>query len=161
MAVRGSVAGELARYLCLISLSSEVCRPADPPCLHRLSSSVFYFAPAFWISLFLLTHTNMHTHKKHKLTRTPPQFPSRTLSLFPSTSHPSNAPPPPLLPFPCSSPPPPNPSSRPEAAAGTCIASCYVGTMTTVMNSTWRSRIQADVGLCGCSASNGAHVSRG
>lgn len=53
-------------------------------------------------------------------------------------------------------------SRRPAAAPATCIASCYVGTMTTVMNSAWRSRIQADVGfVCGCSISNGAHVSRG
>lgn len=60
--------------------------------------------------------------------------------------------------------PPVDPSTTPvaesEAAAATCIAGCYVGAMTTVMNSTWRSRIQADVELCGCSAPNGAHVSR-
>lgn len=65
----------------------------------------------------------------------------------------------------CSTSPPSTPQhppslSRPEAAAATCIAGCYVGAMTTVMNSTWRSRIQADVELCGCSAPNGTHVSR-
>jgi len=92
---------------------------------------------------------------------TPPNFPALSSMLL-STPHLSYA----LLSPSCLPSPalfllPPLSLSRPEAAAATCIAGCYVGTMTTVMNSTWRSRIQADVSLCGCSASNGAHVSKG
>lgn len=124
----------------LIPLSSSVCLVC-----------IFCFASSFPTKKHTHTQTHTRTKKKHKLTCTPPNFPPFS-SLCPPTSHPSAALAPPTSPT--------LSLSRPEAAASTCIAGCYVGTMTTVMNSTWRSRIQADVSLCGCSASNGAHVSR-
>lgn len=148
----------------LVYLSlSKVQTPADPPFLH-LSLS-FFPAPQ---PLFLSnSHQRAHTQKKTQIDTHAPQFPSRLSTLCfprPPTTLLSALPTPSLIPFPMPFPPslPPSPPwlSRPEAAAGTCIAGCYVGAMTTVMNSTWRSRIQADVSLCGCSASNGAHVSR-
>lgn len=99
--------------------------------------------------------THMHTHT-HRMACTPLPV-SQPSFLF----HPK--PPTSLLPSPFLSSPSlcfllPRLLSLPETAATTCIASCYVGTMTTVMNSTWHSRTQADVSLCGCSTSNSAHV---
>lgn len=129
----------------------KVYRPADALC--------FPPPPLSQLSLSSPTNTNMHTHKGNQIDMhtPPPPTISQTPLVFASPRPPTSLC---SLPF---YPPPtshlPRSLSRPEATAGTCMAGCYVGAMTTVMNSTWRSRIQADVSLCGCRASNGAHVS--
>lgn len=89
----------------LVYLSlSKVQTPADPPFLH-LSLS-FFPAPQ---PLFLSnSHQHAHTQKKHKLTRTPPNFPAVSLlsvSPRPPTTLLSALPTPSLIPFPMPLPP--------------------------------------------------------
>lgn len=138
-----------------LSTVSSRSSPASLTHLQGLQSSwsPSAFPPLFPSAPFLSNeHKHAHTHTKEtRLTHThPPNFSDLPCLCFPSTSHlsllvtllpPSSVTPtPPILPLPQS-------LSRPEATAGTCMAGCYVGAMTTVMNSTWRSRIQADVSL--------------
>lgn len=159
MAFQRAVNREFTLFSFIFAPSLRPLRFTDQLIPFSSSVAVFIFLHPSLLDLTLSsfpTPTSMHTHKKtHKLTCTPPISQPSLLSVcldLPPLYCPSSTP---LLSLHLPSP------SRPEAAAGTCIAGCYVGAMTTVMNSTWRSRIQADVSLCGCSVSNGAHVSRG
>lgn len=157
MAPRSAVDRELALvYHQPISAFFKVYRPADPLC--RTPPASFPALPSS------PTNTNMHMHKGNPTDTHPHQFPRPPSSLLPLDLPPLPALYPSTTPHPPASlSPPPHLTrslSRPEATASTCMAGCYVGAMTTVMNSTWRSRIQADVSLGGCRASNGAHISR-
>lgn len=139
------------------SLPSHMAFQRDVNCEFALISSIFNpslcsspppFLPSFPAPPSSPTNTNMHkgnqtdTHtpvSQTSLVSASPRPPTSRCSL-PFSSPPLSCPHPLLFPLRRS-------LSRPEATAGTCMAGCYVGAMTTVMNSTWCSRIQADVSL--------------